>query len=345
MLIHVNGVLASKITQLSRVAYSQPEQNGLQNFPALIIDRYTGIVELTIWGRVGEALGLPEQCYSVYIGAFCPLSQKLMFLVDVNHDYSSVSMSGEVPDLIPHTHHRKRKGSLIIQNDVWIGYGVTILSGVTIHNGAVVAANSTVTRDVPPYAIVAGNPAKVIKYRFDPETIERLQKIQWWYWDEATIRKRKSWFQRPPEEFAAHFAPSTEGGRLSSVQGLQDEQLEGIAREHLYVTFSDLDEPHSILFKIIQSFALSHTAEDWLIVAIPKDQQQEETTRRIYTFAEGIQADCGLYVRCTSDKETPDLISACGTLVTSRVLQLVRYTCLADLAGTKVVSGVDVPIF
>lgn len=132
---------------------------------------------------------------------------------------------------------------------------------------------------------------------------------------------------------------------MSLTRGLRDEQLEGIAREHLYVTFSDLDEPHSILFKIIQSFALSHTAEDWLIVAIPKDQQQEETTRRIYTFAEGIQADCGLYVRCTSDKKTPDLISACGTLVTSRVLQLVRYTCLADLAGTKVVSGVDVPIF
>lgn len=70
--------------------------------------------------------------------------------------------------------------SVIIGNDCWIGWGATILSGVTISDGAVVLANATVTKDVPPYAIVAGIPAKIIGYRYDDNTIKCLQKIEWW---------------------------------------------------------------------------------------------------------------------------------------------------------------------
>lgn len=67
-----------------------------------------------------------------------------------------------------------------IGNDVWIGAGVLLLPGVTIHDGAIVAGGSVVTKDVPPYAIVGGNPARIIKYRFDEKTISRLLEIQWW---------------------------------------------------------------------------------------------------------------------------------------------------------------------
>lgn len=69
-----------------------------------------------------------------------------------------------------------QKGTIIIQNDVWIGSNVTIIPGVVIRNGAVIARNSHVVSDVPPYAIVGGNPAKVIGYRFSSEQIEKLQK-------------------------------------------------------------------------------------------------------------------------------------------------------------------------
>ncbi len=85
--------------------------------------------------------------------------------------------------------HPSCKGDIIIENDVWIGAKATVMSGVTIHNGAVVAAGSVVTKDVPPYAIVAGNPAKVVKYRFTEEQIKKLLQISWWNWGEARIRE------------------------------------------------------------------------------------------------------------------------------------------------------------
>jgi len=80
------------------------------------------------------------------------------------------------------------KGNVIIGNDVWIGTHVLILSGVKIGDGAVVGARSVVTKDVDPYAIVAGNPARTIGMRFDQETISHLLKIKWWDWDLQRIK-------------------------------------------------------------------------------------------------------------------------------------------------------------
>ena len=74
-------------------------------------------------------------------------------------------------------------------NDVWIGENAHIMSGVTIGDGAIVGSEALVTKDVPPYAIVGGNPAKIIKYRFDEYTIEKLLKIKWWDFDEDELVK------------------------------------------------------------------------------------------------------------------------------------------------------------
>lgn len=81
-----------------------------------------------------------------------------------------------------------QKFTVMIGNDVWIGSGVKIMEGITIGDGAVVAAGAIVTKDVPPYAIVGGVPAKIIKYRFDEETIKKLLGLKWWEKDQAWIK-------------------------------------------------------------------------------------------------------------------------------------------------------------
>ncbi len=88
------------------------------------------------------------------------------------------------------------RGPVEIGNDVWIGTQSTILTGVRIGDGAVVAANSVVTKDVPAYAIVGGTPAKIIKYRFSDEVIERLLEIKWWDWGIEKIKKNKHLFYK-----------------------------------------------------------------------------------------------------------------------------------------------------
>lgn len=84
------------------------------------------------------------------------------------------------------------KGNIVIGNDVWIGYEAIVMSGVTIGDGAIIGTRSVVTKDVEPYTIVGGIPAKVIKKRFDDATIEKLLAVRWWDWEDEEIKKKLS---------------------------------------------------------------------------------------------------------------------------------------------------------
>lgn len=84
---------------------------------------------------------------------------------------------------------RKRTNSIVVGNDVWFGASSLVLRGVTIGDGAVIGAGAVVTKDVPPYAIVAGNPAKVIRYRFEPDIVEKLRHVRWWDRDMNVISR------------------------------------------------------------------------------------------------------------------------------------------------------------
>ena len=95
--------------------------------------------------------------------------------------------------MLPHPQYK----TTTIENDVWIGTNVLIRAGVRIGTGAVVGMGSVVTKDVPPYAIAAGNPARIIRYRFDEETVERLLKSKWWERDQAVIEQLAPDFESP----------------------------------------------------------------------------------------------------------------------------------------------------
>lgn len=91
--------------------------------------------------------------------------------------------------------HAEAKGPIIIGNDVWFGADAKVMSGVTIGDGAIIGAGAVVAKNIPPYAIVAGNPAKIISFRFDDETIKRLLDIKWWNWDYSMLDKAVPYIQ------------------------------------------------------------------------------------------------------------------------------------------------------
>ncbi len=129
------------------------------------------------------------------IGKFCSISEDVTIFLGGNHrtDWISTYPFNTIPHFNNEgkniTGHPKTKGDVIIGNDVWIGWGAVILSGVKIGNGAVIGAYAMVTKDVLPYEIVGGNPAKHIKFRFNEETILMLTKAKWWDLPEDKIKK------------------------------------------------------------------------------------------------------------------------------------------------------------
>lgn len=116
------------------------------------------------------------------IGRYCSIASNVTVILDGNHILSRVSTYPPilVDSSIQDDEHPASRGAVVIGNGVWIGYGAIVLSGVTIGNGAVVAAGAVVTRNVPAYAVVAGNPAKVVNFRFDDKTILSVERSRWW---------------------------------------------------------------------------------------------------------------------------------------------------------------------
>lgn len=97
---------------------------------------------------------------------------------------------------IEHDSHAVKEKRAVVGNDVWVGSHVLINGGISVGHGAVIGAGAVVVKDVPPYAIVGGVPAKVIRYRFSPEVIEKLLELEWWNLDDNTIKENIGFFQR-----------------------------------------------------------------------------------------------------------------------------------------------------
>lgn len=138
----------------------------------------------------------------VVIGKYCSIAFGVTVVASGEHNYKGIAnfplaavLQGDVD------RDTFSKGTVRIGNDVWIGANATILSGVEIGDGAVIAAGAVVTESVPPYAIAGGVPARVIKYRFPAETIEHLLRIRWWDWPADRISQDMEWFYLPVDEF------------------------------------------------------------------------------------------------------------------------------------------------
>lgn len=204
----------------------------ISNGPPYWLDRYVSDSRI----RVGEytffnthitfALWNPED--QIQIGRFCSLAKDITIFGGGEH---FTSRATTYPFVLLFAENRvgrlvdaMTKGETIIGNDVWIGYGATIMSGVKIGNGAVIGANAVVACDVPDYAIAVGNPAKIIRYRFRPEAIERLLALSWWDWELPKILTNLDLLYQNPDTWAEDLQ-FRESESLTSVSNYQLKHL------------------------------------------------------------------------------------------------------------------------
>jgi acetyltransferase-like isoleucine patch superfamily enzyme len=141
----------------------------------------------------------------IIVGAFCSISPDVRIVGGGEHVITRASTfplnallfdraRGDVLDAV-------EKGPTVIGNDVWIGLGAVILAGVNVGDGAVIGAGSVVKKNVAPYAVVAGNPARLVRYRFDGDIRKRLLALRWWEWSDEQLRKLQPQFMADMETF------------------------------------------------------------------------------------------------------------------------------------------------
>ena len=135
------------------------------------------------------------------IGKFCSISYGVKFIMDDGgHTYNTIS---SYP--FPANKRDIKHSGIIVGNDVWIGMDAIILYGVKIGDGATIAAGSIVTKDVEPYTIVGGNPAKIIKEKCSRKEAADMQNVAWWNWDKETINERQEFFKLSYQDFISKY--------------------------------------------------------------------------------------------------------------------------------------------
>lgn len=189
-------------------------QNVVRN-PSIIVGAYTIYNDFVEDPREFEKNNVlyqyPVNGDKLIIGKFCSIACGAKFIFNsANHRLSSLS-TYPFPIFYEEWNLQMKdvskawdnKGNIVVGNDVWIGYEAIILAGVTVGDGAVIGARAVVTKDVPPYTIVGGIPARIIRRRFDEETIHALLRIKWWNWRPEQIRKKIIFLQEGKmEEFS-----------------------------------------------------------------------------------------------------------------------------------------------
>lgn len=227
---------------------------------------------------------------NVLIGRYCSLGHRIAFVIGLNHDYHQVttypffdlhsSNQGEGKDILNY-YEKVNHNQIIIGNDVWIGCDVTILGGVKIGNGAVIGAGTVISKDVPPYAVFVGNPARVVKYRFPQEVIHKLQHIKWWNWSADNIEARWREFENLESFLDKYYNAPIKDDNVSEVYTcLSDLQQSGY---EIFYLPSDVDETDSVTKKVVRAYLQSYTPNDRtiLLLAITADQMKTAEYRDI----------------------------------------------------------------
>lgn len=306
------------------------------DFPILRLGKDSYIVSAQI--QSGINFDKFRVSHNLLIGKFCSLADNIKFMIGLNHDYESIT-TGVCSFLKGMDASMKiaSKNQILLQNDVWVGSGATIMSGVTIHNGAVVACNSHVVKDVPPYAIVGGNPAKVIKYRFGEDQIEKLLKISWWDWDDKRLEKYRHYFFKTVNEFTDRFYKES----ITEIPPLNYKKTKPIC-----LFFPDFDDTYPITEHVIRNFCKCKDDIE-LLMYLDSDAKTKGYVQQIQQILKKLKCEDNSNIVLLIDQGLDErrLFNIADFYITSRAQASIKRTCLADEFNVKMCSGVDDPVF
>jgi len=235
----------------------------------------------------------------ITIGRYTSIAKRIVLEIGFNHDHHLVSnfpfkdfdntIDPAQQDL--NHYYENNHYHVIIGNDVWIGDGVRILGGVHIGDGAVIGMGAVVTKDVPPYAVVVGNPARVVKYRFDEETISKLMQIRWWNWDDQTIQDRVP-EMKDPKAFADRYYKEPAEIPNSEFTDLMNRMKEEGVKIFYFVL--DCNAPLPLWEKVMRSFMEAYMRDNrqLLIVNIPLFVQSDSTYQGVEKVLDDFSKEC-----------------------------------------------------
>ncbi len=317
-----------------------------QKYPVIVYGRrtYFDDAELNI--------SLPG---NLLAGHYTSVAKNVRFTINENHDFGSVTNFpmyrlnlGE--GLFPHLLRDEPmvlpvQRQILLGSDVWIGRDVSILGGVRISNGAIIGTGAVVTKDVPPYAIAGGNPARVIKYRFPPEICQKLDAIQWWDWPDERIRAAAPLFQRPEAFVEKYYRPPAE----ETLQAAADiRQQHGV--EKLFLVLADDKSEWPDWEHVFIEWQRAGVSGGKLLILLNtlEDERKERFVERFRTLmaAEGHRALVqGIGVEIPPDQFDEPLLRAADYFIAGKGKENITWANHADTCGTKVLSALDTAPF
>ena len=326
--MHLNFFVgANSISTVDKNFY----KDGIEN--ALTLGAYSYINGIDFW--CAGKNNLPN----ILIGRYCSLSRELLFIVGFNHNYKALSNYPQIGRASQNLKNpAKNPRQIIIGHDVWIGHGATVMGGVKIGTGAVIGTGSVVSKDIPPYAIAVGNPARVVKYRFDEATIKKLLAIKWWKWDIDKIKELLS--QTPDvEDFAeANYSPELD----QYPEDVFSRGLEKLnAAGNIYHLISDFRAKRPLLIKVLKNFQQASLPNATLVIWLDKNTTEEN----IQTLTDLIDSNENILTIRHEKIFSPAALRKGTHFITTResvTLEALDYLWDTDV---KIISALDNNIF
>ena len=296
-----------------------------------------------ITGIVAEIL--PQPSNHILIGDYTAIGHDVKMQINTQHDYSLPSIfpwNNPYSPVFPCKMDGNARCQIVVGHDVWIGRGAVISGGIRIGDGAVVAANAVVTKDVEPYTIVGGNPAHIIRYRFDKGTIRRMREIRWWEWPEEKIIAEKKWMLESAEAFSRHFIAGAEADEAPIMDEMVQKAMPSGYKKYLYI----MDEMEKVPVggKVVADFLQSYTnGEKVCLILLGDFQQKPQVREQVEAFVKGQQYDRAPLITLLEKSVgiNEGLLRSVDVFVTNKQYDMLDWLNACDRYGIPFVSGVD----